>query len=149
FMNNKNEILVYNSQNESNISNSWCNGLSGLLLAYYEAYKSNVIEKDFVIKIIEQLKRNKLPVIPTLCHGGIGVVEILEYIKDEFHVEVEPILNYLYNILFCPNQVVEYLKSSDSRYALGQGLLTGNTGALLYLFKQKNKSIKFNPLVLR
>ncbi|CYU82082.1 lantibiotic synthetase [Streptococcus suis] len=149
FMNNKKEILVYNSQNESNISNSWCNGLSGLLLAYYEAYKSNVIEKDFVIKIIEQLKRNKLPVIPTLCHGGIGVVEILEYIKDEFHVEVEPILNYLYNILFCPNQVVEYLKSSDSRYALGQGLLTGNTGALLYLFKQKNKSIKFNPLVLR
>ncbi|MGT2801271.1 type 2 lanthipeptide synthetase LanM [Streptococcus henryi] len=149
FMNHKNEILVYNSQNESNISNSWCNGLSGLLLAYYEAYKSNIIDKDFVIKIIKQLKRNKIPIIPTLCHGGLGVIEILEYVHDEFYNEVEPILNHLYTTLFCPAQVFEYLKNSNSRYALGQGLLTGNTGALLYLLKQKDKAIKFNPLILR
>jgi len=99
--------------------------------------------------IINQLKKTKIPVIPTLCHGGLGIIEILEYVRDEFSFEVEPLLNYLYNTLFCPDKVVEYLNTSSSRYALGYGLLTGNSGALLYLCKQMNKEIQFNPLVLR
>lgn len=149
FMNSKKEILVYNSKNESNISNSWCNGLSGLLLAYYEAYKSDIVEKDFVISLIDQLKRSKIPVIPALCHGGLGIIEVLEYVQDEFYIEVEPLLNYLYNTLLCPDKVIEYLNTSNSRYALGYGLLTGSSGALLYLCKQINKEIQLNPLVLR
>ncbi|CAM1670984.1 type 2 lanthipeptide synthetase LanM [Streptococcus mitis] len=149
FMNDEKEILVYKLQNQSNISNSWCNGLSGLLLAYYEAYKSGIIEKDFVIMIINQLKKTQIPVIPTLCHGGLGIIEILEYVRDGFSFEVDPLLNYLYNTLFCPDKVVEYLNTSSSRYALGYGLLTGSSGALLYLCKQMNKEIQFNPLVLR
>lgn len=149
FMNSKKEILVYNSKNESNISNSWCNGLSGLLLAYYEAYKSDIVEKDFVISLIDQLKRSKIPVIPALCHGGLGIIEVLEYVQDEFYIEVEPLLKYLYNTLLCPDKVIEYLNTSNSRYALGYGLLTGSSGALLYLCKQINKEIQLNPLVLR
>src|SRR5699024_2993540 len=48
YTNNEGIVEIYKDKDGS-ISSSWCNGLSGLLIAYYEAYKAKVLPKESVL----------------------------------------------------------------------------------------------------
>lgn len=43
YTNNDGITETYIDGGSTSISSSWCNGLAGLLIAYYEAYKANIL----------------------------------------------------------------------------------------------------------
>jgi lantibiotic modifying enzyme len=128
------------------VSFSWCNGLSGLLIAYYEAYKANILPQDSVINIIEQIKRIPLSNLPILCHGSLGILEALQYAGQSFPDQTADIIAKLEK-LFCSSQyIVDYFKHGKGRYPLSPGLMVGKAGALLHLCRSVDPSIKASPL---
>ena len=130
------------------VSSSWCNGLSGLLIAYYEAYKSNSLPEESVIDIINQIKLIPLSCIPIICHGSLGIVEVLQYVGQSFPEETSEILFKLESNFCSPEYIFDYFKNGKSRYPLSPGLMAGKAGALLHLCRSIDPTIKASPITL-
>lgn len=130
------------------VSSSWCNGLSGLLIAYYEAYKAKCLPKESVINLINQLKAIPLSCIPIICHGSLGIVEALQYVGQCFPNETSEIVSKLEGNFCSPEYIFNYFKNGKSRYPLSPGLMAGKAGALLYLCRSLDPTIKASPLSL-
>ncbi|MDG0819673.1 type 2 lanthipeptide synthetase LanM [Staphylococcus equorum] len=139
---------IYIVDNGDNTSSSWCNGLIGLLLAFYEGYKANVLNKDSVSNIITQIKQVRLSQVPILCHGSLGIFEILQYInKDqEFEKETKDILEILRKNTCSPDFILDYYINGKGRYTLSPGLMAGKSGSLLHLCKMLEPDIHVSPL---
>lgn len=144
--NNDGIIEVYKDGDDRHVSSSWCNGLAGLLIAYYEAYKSNILSRESVLNLIEQLQRIPISRVPILCHGSLGIVEALQHVSESFARETEEILLQI-NTTFCsPEYIFNYYKNGQGRYPLSPGLMSGKSGALLHLCKSIDPEIKISPL---
>ncbi|ULV94820.1 type 2 lanthipeptide synthetase LanM [Staphylococcus aureus] len=146
FTNVQNLIEIYRSEDKNNISSSWCNGLSGLLVSYYEGYKAGIFSKDEVIDIIKQIEIIPLSVVPILCHGSLGVYDSLKYVSKDFEKETRYLLMKLEKTTCSPAYIVNYFKEGRGRYTLSPGLMTGKTGALLHLCKLLDGEIDVSPL---
>lgn len=145
YTNNDGFIQIYSGATNK-VSSSWCNGLSGLLLAYYEAYKANSLPAESVINIITQLKQIPLSSIPIFCHGSLGIAEILQYVGQSFPTQISEILSRL-EMSFCsPEYILNYFKNGKGRYPLSPGLMAGKAGALLHLCRTLDSTIKVSPL---
>jgi len=145
---NSNGIIETYKNGDEHVSSSWCNGLAGLLIAYYEAHKSKVLPRESVIKIINQLKRIPISRVPVLCHGSLGIVEALEYVSESFPEETSDILLELKTTFCSPEYIFSYFKNGKGRYPLSPGLMAGQAGALLHLCKSLDPKIKISPLTL-
>lgn len=130
------------------VSSSWCNGLSGLLIAYYEAYKANCLPQESVINLINQLKLIPLSCIPIICHGSLGIVEALQYVGQSFPNQTSEILSKLETNFCSPEYIFNYFKNGKGRYPLSPGLMAGKAGALLHLCRSLDPTIKASPLTL-
>lgn len=139
-------IETYKGGGDEHISSSWCNGLAGLLIAYYEAYKSNVLPRESVLNVIDQLKRIPISRVPVLCHGSLGIVEALQYVSESFPEETSEILQGIERTFCSPEYIFSYYKSGKGRYPLSPGLMAGQAGALLHLCKSLDPKIKISPL---
>lgn len=140
-------IQVYCGANNK-VSSSWCNGLTGVLLAYYEGYRADCISKESVINIINQLKKIPLSSVPIFCHGSLGIADILQYVEQSFPDQVTELL-YEFEKAFCtPDYILNYFKKGEGRYPLSPGLMAGKAGALLYLCRKLDTTIKVSPLTL-
>lgn len=148
YTNNNGIIGTYKGGGDEHVSSSWCNGLAGLLIAYYEAYKSNVFPRESVLNIINQLKRIPISRVPVLCHGSLGIVEALEYVSESFPEETSEILLELKTTFCSPEYIFSYFKNGKGRYPLSPGLMAGQAGALLHLCKSLDPKIKIYPLTL-
>jgi type 2 lantibiotic biosynthesis protein LanM len=139
-------IEIYKDGGSMNVSSSWCNGLAGLLIAYYEAYKSNILPKESVLNLIDQLKRIPVSRVPVLCHGSLGIVEALQYVSESFPEETSDILLGMKTTFCSPEYIFSYYKNGKGRYPLSPGLMAGKAGALLHLCKSLDPNIKTSPL---
>ncbi|MED3515152.1 type 2 lanthipeptide synthetase LanM [Bacillus subtilis] len=148
YTNNNGIIETYKDAGNEHVSSSWCNGLAGLLIAYYEAYKSKVLSRESVLNIIGQLKRIPISRIPVLCHGSLGIVEALEYVSESFPEETSEILLEIKTTFGSPEYIFSYYKNGKGRYPLSPGLMAGQAGALLHLCKSLDPKIKISPLTL-
>ncbi|WP_079528022.1 type 2 lanthipeptide synthetase LanM [Halobacillus hunanensis] len=146
YTNNDGIIEIYKDGEGMNVSSSWCNGLSGLLIAYYEAYKSNILPKESVLNLIDQLRRIPISRVPVLCHGSLGIVEALEYVSESFPEETSEILLEMKTTFCSPEYIFNYYKNGKGRYPLSPGLMAGKAGALLHLCKSLDPTIKTSPL---
>ncbi|REH97464.1 hypothetical protein DOS77_02355 [Staphylococcus felis] len=146
FTNEQNLIEIYMSQEKNNVSSSWCNGLAGLLVAYYEGYKVGILSKDEVIDIIKQIESIPLSVVPILCHGSLGIYDSLKYVSKDFEEETHYLLMKLQKTTCSPTYIVNYFKEGKGRYTLSPGLMTGQTGALFHLCKLLDVEINVSPL---
>ncbi|WP_173472100.1 type 2 lanthipeptide synthetase LanM [Eubacterium ruminantium] len=141
-------FIVYENENDHDVSSSWCNGLSGILLAYYEGYKVGIYKREDVEDIIEKLISSYIPDIPILCHGTLGIEEILEYISRDFKEETEFMLKHL-NLGMCnADNIYNYFKHENGRYSLSPGYMTGQSGAICYLSKKKGLGLSVFPLTM-
>lgn len=145
---NNNIIEIYQG-NSQKISASWCNGTSGILIAYYEAFKAGVVEKEKIIDLIKQLKKQAIPTVPVLCHGSLGVYGSLQYIGESFSDYTSAFLEELERSYCSPSYILDYYKNEEGRYPLSPGLMSGQAGALLYLCKLVDSTIDINPLTLK
>lgn len=130
------------------VSSSWCNGLAGLLIAYYEAYKANSLPQESVINIINQLKRIPLSRVPILCHGSLGIVEVLQYVGQSLPNQTSAILSRLETTFSSPEYIYSYYKNGRGRYTLSPGLMAGRAGALLHLCRSFDPTMKVSPITL-
>lgn len=146
YTNNDGIIEIYKVDGDTNVSSSWCNGLAGLLIAYYEAYKSKGLPREAVLNIIEQLNRIPISRVPVLCHGSLGVAEALDYVSELFPEETSEILLKLKTTYCSPEYIYTYYKNGKGRYPLSSGLMAGQAGALLHLCKLIDPKIKVSPL---
>ena len=141
-------IETYLNEQNEHVSSSWCNGLSGLLIAYYEAYKAEALPKTSVISIINQLKVIPISCVPVICHGSLGVLTALEYVNESFPEETKGLIHNIKNTFCSPTYIYEYFKEGKGRYTLSPGLMSGKSGALLHLCKLVNNDLKISPLLL-
>lgn len=139
-------IETYINGKGKHISSSWCNGLAGLLIAYYEAYKSKVLPRESVLNIINQLKRVPISRVPILCHGSLGIAEVLQYVSESFPEETSDILFEMKASYCSPEYISKYYENGRGRYTLSPGLMGGQAGALLHLCKSLDPKIKISPL---
>lgn len=146
YTNNDGITDIYIDGGGTNVSSSWCNGLAGLLIAYYEAYKSNILPQESVLNIINQLKRIPISRVPVLCHGSLGIVEALQYVSESFPEETSDILLEMQTTFCSPEYILSYYKNGKGRYPLSPGLMAGQAGALLHLCKSLDPTIKTSPL---
>lgn len=128
------------------VSSSWCNGLAGVLIAYYESYKANVLPAKRVIDIINQLKEIPLSSIPIICHGSLGICEAIEYVSKDFYEYTQGFLSNMKATICNPEYIFSYYKEGKGRYPLSPGLMAGKAGALLYLCKEVDSTINSSPL---
>ena len=140
-------IQIY-SGTVGKVSSSWCNGLAGLLIAYYEAYKAKVLPQESVIDLVNQMKRIPLSCVPIICHGSLGIAEALQYVSQSFPEQTSDILPKLQQQYCSPEYIYNYFKTGKGRYPLSPGLMAGKAGALLYLCKSIDPAIKCSPLNL-
>lgn len=140
-------IQIYSGASKQ-VSSSWCNGLAGILIAYYEAYKANVLPQESVIDVINQIKRIPLSCVPIICHGSLGIAEALQYVSRSFPKEISDILSRLEQEYCSPQYIYDYFKTGKGRYPLSPGLMAGKAGALLYLCKSVDPAITCSPLTL-
>lgn len=138
-------IQVYSGA-KNEVSSSWCNGLVGLLLAYYEGFKVDCVSRQSVVNIINQLKQIPLSSTPILCHGSLGIAEILQYVGKTFPEEVSDIRVKIEKEFCSPNYIYQYFREGKGRYPLSPGLMAGKAGALLYLCRQLEPTINISPL---
>ncbi|WP_315906908.1 type 2 lanthipeptide synthetase LanM [Priestia koreensis] len=146
YTNNDGIIEIYKDGGNMNVSSSWCNGLAGLLIAYYEAYKSNILPKESVLNVIDQLRRIPVSRVPVLCHGSLGIVEALQYVSESFPEETSDILLGMQTTFCSQEYIFSYYKNGKGRYPLSPGLMAGKAGALLHLCKSLDPTIKTSPL---
>lgn len=139
------EINIYESTDRQ--SDSWCNGVSGILLAYYEGFKANLITKEDVKLLLKQLKRLQLSTLPVYCHGILGIVEVLNYMKTDFSEDVYSILSSTLFKEDFSNKIYQYFKNESGRYTLSPGLMSGISGGIYYLCKS-NIDFKISPITL-
>lgn len=148
YTNKEGVIETYLTEQNEHVSSSWCNGLSGLLIAYYEAYKADALPKVSVISVINQLKTIPISCVPVLCHGSLGVLTALEYVHESFPEETKILIHNIKNTFCSPTYIYEYFKEGKGRYTLSPGLMSGKAGALLHLCKLANSDLKISPLLL-
>lgn len=131
-----------------NQSDTWCNGISGVLLAYYEGYKSKIVEKDKLIQLIEQLKSIKISETPIFCHGILGLSKILDFLlKNDFYDEVTPILLKIKSNDNFKTLIHSYFQNDKVRYSLSFGLMAGLAGGIYYLCGE-NIDFRISPITL-
>lgn len=145
---NEDGIIQTYSGGIDKVSSSWCNGLAGLLIAYYEAYKAICLPQESVINIINQLKQIPLSCIPIICHGSIGIIEALQYVSQSFSAQTSDILFKLETTFCSPENIFNYFNEGISRYPLSPGLMAGKAGALLHLCRSLDPTMKASPLTL-
>ncbi|MVF15998.1 type 2 lanthipeptide synthetase LanM [Fructilactobacillus sanfranciscensis] len=135
---------------KNSVSTSWCNGSSGILIAYLEAYKFNKKYKSRVLKCIEniELKKDEIGFLPILCHGNLGVYDSVEYAEHFFKKESDKINKQLIYFNCAPNEIFNYFKNGKGRYPLSPGLMAGKSGALLHLCKRVDNDINISPLTM-
>jgi type 2 lantibiotic biosynthesis protein LanM len=146
YTNNDGITEIYTNGEGKHISSSWCNGLAGLLIAYYEAYKSKVLPRESVLSLINQLKRIPVSRVPILCHGSLGIIEALQYVSESFPEETFEIIQEMKTTFCSPEYIFKYYKNGKGRYTLSPGLMGGQAGALLHLCKSLDPKIKISPL---
>ena len=142
------EIYPHQTTSELYSSSTWCNGTSGLLIAYYEGYKAGCLEREDVIEVLRELKKIPSANVPILCHGSLGIYDSVNYIKKDFNLETKAFLNDLNKTICSTEYISHYFENSTGRYSLSPGLMSGKAGALLFLIKKLNLDIKISPLTI-
>ena len=142
-------ILIYSGIENKESTTSWCNGLTGVLLAYYEAYKAGVLDRNDVIYIISEMKKTYIPNIPIYCHGTLGVINILEYVSIDFSRETKELIEKLKTKMCNPRRIYKYFKEEKGRYTLSPGYMSGQSGSICFLSEMIGLKLSVDPLTFR
>ena len=129
-------------------SDSWCNGIAGLLVAFGQAHKAGLIERERVVDLIHQLEIVEIGAPPVLCHGALGSAQVLRDLEPVFP-EATPLRSGLEETWCSPSQIVEYFRTEQGRYALSPGLMSGRAGAALQLSHRLEPGLVPSPSSLR
>nr|WP_010890644.1 type 2 lanthipeptide synthetase LanM [Lactococcus lactis]AAC56011.1 lacticin 481/lactococcin biosynthesis protein LCNDR2 [Lactococcus lactis] len=150
YTNSYGEIECYYPTDGHSKSTSWCNGTSGILVAYIEGYKANIVDKSSVYHIINQINVEQLQHdnIPIMCHGSLGVYESLKYASKYFEIETKYLLDVMRNGGCSSQEVLKYYGKGNGRYPLSPGLMAGQSGALLHCCKLEDNDISVSPISL-
>lgn len=97
--------------------------------------------------LLKQLKRLRITTLPVYCHGILGILEVLNYMKSDFLEDVSSILSMTSFKGDFSNEIYHYFKSEKGRYTLSPGLMSGISGAVYYLCKL-NIDFKISPITL-
>ncbi|WP_434533524.1 lanthionine synthetase LanC family protein [Arcanobacterium hippocoleae] len=137
----------YTDQTRDSISSSWCNGHAGLLLAYASATEANIETKVHCTEIVRQIASNSVSLIPVLCHGGLGVLDVLRKVA-KLYPDAQSVYDKLVESAFTEQAILSYFEMEKGRYALSPGLMCGRAGAVLYLASKHSSDHKLSALSL-
>jgi len=140
------EFIVYEGEKEHSVSSSWCNGLSGILLAYYEGYKAGIFGREDISKIISSLEETYKSDLPIFCHGTLGIEEVLDYISRDFKVETEYLLRHLNDGMCSADRIYNYYEHEKGRYTISPGFMSGQSGAICFLGKKLGIGLDISPI---
>lgn len=140
------EFIVYEGEKEHFVSSSWCNGLSGILLSYYEGFRAGIFEREDVSEIISKLVTAYKSDLPIFCHGTLGIEEVLDYISKDFKVETEYLLRHLNDGMCSSDRIYNYYEHEKGRYTISPGFMSGQSGAICFLGKKLGVSLDVSPI---
>lgn len=137
----------YTNQPRDSFSPSWCNGHAGLLLAYASASEANIETKVHCTEILRQIVSDSVSLIPVLCHGGLGVLEVLRNVA-RLYPDAQCTYDMLAASAFTETGILNYFEQEEGRYALSPGLMCGRAGAIMYLANKHSSDHKLSVLSL-
>lgn len=115
-----------------NESDSWCNGVAGVLVATTTAARAGIVDPDRVARLVAGLSRSSIATSTTLCHGALGLHDVLGLAAPLAPAETAPFRDRLSRYLDVA-RLREFLSSADSRYNQGPCLMAGRAGVAWHL----------------
>lgn len=113
----------------------WCSGSPGVLLAlaqlFSSPYGNNYNLNSLIQRLIEDTRQNAIGGNPTLCHGDVGNLWILEHV-GKLIKNAELVSNTRNAGMTWLNHIFPQYVNSLSRSAVSHGLFAGIGGACLY-----------------
>lgn len=115
-----------------NQSDSWCNGVAGLLVGTTTAARAGLVEPERVGRLVAGLARSSIATSTTLCHGALGLHDVLGLAAPFAPDVAGPLRERLAGYLGVA-RLREFLSSADSRYNQGPCLMVGRAGVAWHL----------------
>ena len=128
----------FNDSNKKTVGFGWCHGLPGIILSQSILYKNGYIfDKKPILYHVEEIKKKCFGAGPSICHGDIGNLIILDQIsvllgEEKLSVECHENFNSLFQCVIDPRW-----KNRSFRGMSSVSLMLGMTGfgqAILYFF---------------
>lgn len=142
------KFIVYEDEKEHFVSASWCNGLSGILLSYYEGFKAGIFKRRDISQIISKMDITYKSDLPIFCHGTLGIEEVLNYISKDFKEETDFWLKYLNNGMCSADRIYSYYEYEKGRYTISPGFMSGQSGAICFLSRKLGVELEVSPITL-
>ncbi|MDO5099781.1 MAG: type 2 lanthipeptide synthetase LanM, partial [Corynebacterium sp.] len=130
----------------------WCSGTPGILLALAQVHSSRY-ELDFnltsiIAQLVDEVKANTFGGNPTLCHGDIGNLWVLEHIAELLKDEILEKECHMAGCSWLEESFPKYL-GSLSRSSVSHSLFAGTSGACFYALHKMFPEIEIrSPLWL-
>ena len=139
--------LRTNRTGQENDSDSWCNGTVGVLAGLNSAVSAGLIDIEVLRSTVEGIPAGSIATSCTMCHGALGLYEVLGQLPSEIGQTVDGVRERLAGYLTV-DRLRAFLDSPDSRYSQGPCLMVGRAGVAWHLLTRISDDPLPSPLTL-
>ncbi|MDE9364929.1 type 2 lanthipeptide synthetase LanM [Luteipulveratus sp. YIM 133132] len=139
--------LRTNRTGEENYSDSWCNGTAGVVVAQAAAVRAGLVDEDALVETVGGLRRAQLATSLTLCHGMLGLYDVLADLPGPAATAGAELRSRLAAHL-TPERLQASLSSPDVRYNQSPCLMVGQAGVVMHLLDRLGARPASSPLSL-
>lgn len=135
---------ISTSRDAEQLSDSWCNGIAGQLVATASAVEVGLIDPERLRDLVARIPHGQVATALTLCHGALGLHEVARTLPAS--AEAAPLTEVLAGYLGA-DRLRGGLEDVHSRQALGPGLMVGQGGLAWHLATRLRPGLP-SPLTL-
>lgn len=136
-----------NRSGKANYSDSWCNGLGGVLVALSEAVRHGLLDDGEITRLLDAVWDSRLSTSLTLCHGLLGLHEILGGMPGVSSSKALALQDRIAGYL-TPDLLENGLQDHGSRYNQSSGLMVGQSSVAWHLVSRIASERLPSPLAL-
>lgn len=136
-----------NRTGPANVSDSWCNGTAGLLVALSEAAAAGLVDPARVTALLDGLRDGEMATSLTLCHGLLGLHEVLGLVGGPAGPAAGDLRDRIAAHL-TPQRIATSVDDPGIRYNHSPSLLVGQAGVAWHLATRLGAEGLPSPLAL-
>ena len=135
---------ISTSRETEQLSDSWCNGIAGQLVATASAVEAGLVDPERLRELVARIPHGQVATALTLCHGTLGLHEVARMLPT--WAGAAPLVDVLTGYLGA-DRLRGGLEEVHSRQALGPSLMVGQGGLAWHLATRLRPDLP-SPLTL-
>lgn len=135
---------ISTSRETEQLSDSWCNGIAGQLVATASAVDAGLVDPERLRELVARIPHGQVATALTLCHGTLGLHEVARMLPT--WAGAAPLVDVLTGYLGA-DRLRGGLEEAHSRQALGPSLMVGQGGLAWHLATRLRPDLP-SPLTL-